>query len=310
VLSEEQNRKLVEVSAGTPMGELLRRYWMPIGAVTELEDSSVKPVRLMGEDLVLFRDRTGHYGLPGPALRSSARRPLPRLGGGPGAPVPLPRLGVGGQRAMRAATVRRVRASRSAVQGPRAHQGISGGAESRVAVGVPRAGAGAARPDLGAVHLGQRLRADRLRRDPVQLVPVPGELNRSGALRMAARQLVARAERRWSPKPPAHLRIAFDEFEYGFTYRRILEGQSDSVLVGAHHGSADWPLDRPSSGAIISSRAIPRSTSTSDRGARAALRWAVTSSSSPASRPRSALRTGERWASSRRRTFAHRPARV
>jgi 5,5'-dehydrodivanillate O-demethylase len=63
VLSEEQNRKLVEVSAGTPMGELLRRYWMPIGAVTELEDSSVKPVRLMGEDLVLFRDRTGHYGL-------------------------------------------------------------------------------------------------------------------------------------------------------------------------------------------------------------------------------------------------------
>lgn len=45
------------------MGELLRRYWHPIAAETEFEDLSIKPVRLMGEDLVLYRDREGTFGL-------------------------------------------------------------------------------------------------------------------------------------------------------------------------------------------------------------------------------------------------------
>ncbi len=63
MLSEEQNRALTEVGAGTPMGELLRRYWMPIAAVAELDDHPTKPVRLMGEDLVLYKDKAGAYGL-------------------------------------------------------------------------------------------------------------------------------------------------------------------------------------------------------------------------------------------------------
>jgi 5,5'-dehydrodivanillate O-demethylase oxygenase subunit len=63
MLSAEQNRALTEVGAGTPMGELLRRYWMPIAAVAELDDRPTKPVRLMGEDLVLYKDQAGHYGL-------------------------------------------------------------------------------------------------------------------------------------------------------------------------------------------------------------------------------------------------------
>ena len=63
MLSEEQNRALTEVGAGTPMGELLRRYWMPIAAVAELDDRSTKPVRLLGEDLVLYRDKAGNHGL-------------------------------------------------------------------------------------------------------------------------------------------------------------------------------------------------------------------------------------------------------
>src|SRR2546428_1600806 len=63
VLSEEQNRALTEVGAGTPMGELLRRYWMPIAAVAELDDRPTKPVRLLGEDLVLYKDKAGSYGL-------------------------------------------------------------------------------------------------------------------------------------------------------------------------------------------------------------------------------------------------------
>src|SRR5437667_288102 len=63
MLSEKQNRALTEVGAGTGMGELLRRYWMPIAAVAELDDRPTKPVRLMGEDLVLYRDKSGTYGL-------------------------------------------------------------------------------------------------------------------------------------------------------------------------------------------------------------------------------------------------------
>lgn len=63
MLSEQQNRLLTQVGAGTPMGELLRRYWHPIAGVSELDAAPTKTVRLMGEDLVLYRDLGGNYGL-------------------------------------------------------------------------------------------------------------------------------------------------------------------------------------------------------------------------------------------------------
>jgi 5,5'-dehydrodivanillate O-demethylase oxygenase subunit len=63
MLTEERNRRLGEVGAGTPMGELLRRYWMPIAGASELESEPVKAVRLLGEDLVLYKDLSGNYGL-------------------------------------------------------------------------------------------------------------------------------------------------------------------------------------------------------------------------------------------------------
>jgi 5,5'-dehydrodivanillate O-demethylase len=65
MLTEAENRRLTEVGKGTPMGELLRRYWHPVAAVAELDDHPTKPVRIMGEDLVLYRDRGGRYGLIG-----------------------------------------------------------------------------------------------------------------------------------------------------------------------------------------------------------------------------------------------------
>lgn len=61
--SPEQNQLLTEVGRGTPMGELMRRYWQPIGAAVELEDKWTQRVRLLGEDLVLFRNRQGQLGL-------------------------------------------------------------------------------------------------------------------------------------------------------------------------------------------------------------------------------------------------------
>ena len=45
------------------MGELMRRYWHPIAAAAELDERPTKPVRLLGEDLVLYRDKSGTLGL-------------------------------------------------------------------------------------------------------------------------------------------------------------------------------------------------------------------------------------------------------
>jgi phenylpropionate dioxygenase-like ring-hydroxylating dioxygenase large terminal subunit len=53
---------LVEVGRGTPMGELLRRYWHPIGLTSDATDTPRK-VRTLGEDLILFRDGAGRAGL-------------------------------------------------------------------------------------------------------------------------------------------------------------------------------------------------------------------------------------------------------
>ena len=61
--SAEQNRMLTQVGRGTPMGELLRRYWQPFAAAVDLEDKWTQRVRLLGEDLVLFRNRQGERGL-------------------------------------------------------------------------------------------------------------------------------------------------------------------------------------------------------------------------------------------------------
>src|SRR5881628_706825 len=63
MLKPEQNRTLMEVGAGTLMGDLLRRYWLPFGAVGELDQQPTKSVRLLGEDLVVYKDKSGTYGL-------------------------------------------------------------------------------------------------------------------------------------------------------------------------------------------------------------------------------------------------------
>ena len=53
---------ITQVGPGTPGGEYLRRYWHPFLLASELKDLPV-PVRLLGEDLVVFRDGSGQLGL-------------------------------------------------------------------------------------------------------------------------------------------------------------------------------------------------------------------------------------------------------
>ncbi|MSQ73205.1 MAG: aromatic ring-hydroxylating dioxygenase subunit alpha [Betaproteobacteria bacterium] len=56
------NARLTEVGPGTPMGELMRRYWHPVGLVADASGTP-KQVRVLGEDLILFRDTAGRAGL-------------------------------------------------------------------------------------------------------------------------------------------------------------------------------------------------------------------------------------------------------
>jgi 5,5'-dehydrodivanillate O-demethylase oxygenase subunit len=64
MLDHEENDLLTRVGSGTPAGELLRRYWHVAAAAAELsDDRPKKKVRILGEDLVLYRDGTGTYGL-------------------------------------------------------------------------------------------------------------------------------------------------------------------------------------------------------------------------------------------------------
>src|SRR5919205_1333942 len=65
MLSKEDNELLCRVGPGTPMGELLRQYWLPFLPSRDLPQADGDPlkVRLLGEDLVAFRDSNGQVGL-------------------------------------------------------------------------------------------------------------------------------------------------------------------------------------------------------------------------------------------------------
>lgn len=65
MLSKQTNDSLTQVGHGTPMGNLLRRYWQPIAAEAELEKAQIKEIRLLEEDLALYKDLSGTYGLLG-----------------------------------------------------------------------------------------------------------------------------------------------------------------------------------------------------------------------------------------------------
>ena len=59
-----ENQLLTQVGPDTPMGGLLRRHWMPIAGASEFDDTTrVKPIRLMGEDLVIYKDLSNNFGL-------------------------------------------------------------------------------------------------------------------------------------------------------------------------------------------------------------------------------------------------------
>ena len=65
MLSVQENELVTKTGPGTPMGETLRRYWLPVLLDWEVAEPDGTPVRvqLLGEDLIAFRDTNGRMGL-------------------------------------------------------------------------------------------------------------------------------------------------------------------------------------------------------------------------------------------------------
>lgn len=63
MLTKAENERLTRVGPGSPAGELLRRYWHPIAVAAELKEKPVRRIRVLGEDLVLYRGSEGCHGL-------------------------------------------------------------------------------------------------------------------------------------------------------------------------------------------------------------------------------------------------------
>jgi 5,5'-dehydrodivanillate O-demethylase oxygenase subunit len=61
--TQAENERLTQIGPGTPMGNLLRRYWHVVGTESALAQEPVQKVRILGEDLTLFRTEKGEYGL-------------------------------------------------------------------------------------------------------------------------------------------------------------------------------------------------------------------------------------------------------
>ena len=63
MLKQELNEQLTQVGPGTPMGDLMRRYWYPVAFERELDEWPIKKVRLLGENFALWKKPKGGYGI-------------------------------------------------------------------------------------------------------------------------------------------------------------------------------------------------------------------------------------------------------
>src|SRR5215470_7265647 len=65
MLSKEDNELITRVGPGTPMGSLMRQYWIPALLASEVAepDGDQKRIRVLGENLIAFRDTAGQVGL-------------------------------------------------------------------------------------------------------------------------------------------------------------------------------------------------------------------------------------------------------
>ncbi len=242
MLKPEENRTLMEVGPGTPMGELLRRYWMPIAPVAELDDQPTKAVRLFGENLVLYKDKSGTYGLIDrhcPHRRADMSYGFIEECG----------LRCNYHGWLFDETGRCTQQPFEDIAHPEARF------KDRVRIKAykvePKAG-------LLWAYMGP---------EPAPLVPTWEPFTwKNGFIQIVISEIPCNwfqcqensidpvhfewLHTNWSrvlrgqadgPRPPTHLKIGFDEFEFGFTYRRILEGQSEDDELWTVGRCCLWP---------------------------------------------------------------------
>ncbi len=240
MITESENARLTSVMAGTPSGELLRRYWYPIATAGEMRDKWTKRVRLLGEDLVLFKDRSGRLGLIGeacPHRRASLAYGIPTADG-----IRCPYHGW------------KFDATGACTEQPNEPEGST--FKEKVSIGGYDVG------ELGGLIWGY------LGPKPAPFIPRLDGFVVERAVRMMGGALVPCnwlqimenscdpvhtewlhghlaefvAEQKTGIKPSYaisrhHVKIAFDEFEYGLYKRRLYEGQSEDA--------DDWRVGHP-----------------------------------------------------------------
>ncbi len=237
MLTAQENELLTRIGPGTPMGALMRRYWYPVAGVTEMREVWTKRVRLLGEDLVLYRDRSGRFGLieeSCPHRRASLAYGIPTAAG-----IRCPYHGWEFDR------------TGACVEQPNEPE------ESRFKDKIRT-------PAYAVEQLGGMLFA-YLGPQPVPLLPRLDGFVTDRAIRMIGRAVVPcnwlqimensvdpvhtewlhgklyEFEREQDGESVAiarhHVKIAFDEFDFGIYKRRLLEGQSEDA--------DDWKTGHP-----------------------------------------------------------------
>ena len=106
-MNKEMAEVLVRVGPDTPMGKLMRRYWVPVLLQSEIAEPDCPPVRvkILGEKLLAFRDSAGPRRPGRRVLRPSRRVAVPRPQRGVRHPLLVPRLEVRHPRPVRRAAV-------------------------------------------------------------------------------------------------------------------------------------------------------------------------------------------------------------
>ena len=241
MLTEESNRAFTQVGPGTLMGELLRRYWMPIAAIAELDDTPVKPVRLLGEDLVLYKDGSGQCGL---VDRHCAHRRADLSYGWvedcglrchyhgwlwdrDGRCLAQPFEETSHPEARFKDRVR-IKAYPVEVKAGLVWAYLGPAPAPLVPTWEPFTWANGFVQIVFAEIPCNWFQCQENSIDPVHFEWLHG--NWARALKGIR-----------GDRPPTHLKIAFDEFEHGFTYRRVLEGQSEDSELWTVGRTCLWP---------------------------------------------------------------------
>ena len=235
--TKEQNELMTRVGPDTRMGKLLRRYWHPVAALDEMIGRWTKRVRLLGEDLVLFKTRNGAFGLIEencPHRRASFFHGMPTENGircpyhgwhfdPSGTCIEQPfekgRNALLGKQVADAYPVEELGGMLFAYLGPKPAPLLPRFAEFL----WPRAIRAIGRFDIPC----NWLQCMENSADPVHTEWLHGHLHQFRNEELGVQTAIAKQ----------HDRIAFDDFEFGLVKRRLYVGQSEE--------SEDWQVGHP-----------------------------------------------------------------